>query len=107
MNISKREARAILEAIKSELANALSPDQLYLSRVAERLKSYLNQSSREEEAIAYARNQTTDDLEIDDEPATSLSEAAHGGDGGCWVAAWIYVPAAELTPESDRDNPRA
>jgi hypothetical protein len=29
-----------------------------------------------------------DDLEIDDKPCFSPAD-----DGGCWVSAWVYVPA--------------
>lgn len=36
--------------------------------------------------IALAREQATDELEIDDDPVLSR------GDEGCWVSAWIWVP---------------
>jgi hypothetical protein len=106
MNISKREAAAVERAIAGEALNGLNPSHELLSAVVTRLRAYLNQTQREEEAIAYARKLADDDLEIDDEPATSLSEGVQGDEPGCWVAAWVYVSPDELTPESDRDNPR-
>lgn len=43
-----------------------------------------------EDAIQKARKQwTSDDLEIDDKPSVSVA------DGGCWVAAWVWVPMEE------------
>jgi hypothetical protein len=36
--------------------------------------------------IAEAREQATDDLEIDEKPYLSV------GEGGVWVSAWIWVP---------------
>ncbi len=40
-------------------------------------------------AIAVARQQCNDELEIDDEPLLSDSE------NGVWVGAWIYVPTQQ------------
>lgn len=43
-------------------------------------------SASDDDYIAAAREQyATDDLEIDDAPATSQA------DQGCWVAAWVWV----------------
>ena len=43
--------------------------------------------------IEFARAQyANDDLEIDDNPATSVAEES----GGVWVAAWVWVADAEL-----------
>ena len=39
------------------------------------------------EQIEKARGQTSDDLEIDDNPEVSA------GDDGVWVQAWVWVPA--------------
>lgn len=106
MNISKREAGYLLALLLSEadadaesrhLPEASANDRAAL---AYRLDAYLNQCPRELEAVAVARNRTTDDLEIDDEPATSLSEQV-GGDTGCWVAAWMYVSPEELEDSDD------
>lgn len=40
-------------------------------------------------AVASARGEANDDLEIDDDPVTSESDV------GVWVSAWIYVPNEE------------
>lgn len=36
-----------------------------------------------------------DDLEIDDNPKVSA-----GDDDGAWVAAWVWVPDDEVTPQA-------
>lgn len=42
---------------------------------------------------------TNDDIEIDDiNPATSK------GDGGCWVAAWVWVADEEARPSDDESD---
>lgn len=106
MNISKREARYLLALLNAEtdsdgesrhLPEASANDRAAL---AYRLDAYLNQCPRELAAIEVARRRTDDDLEMDDEPATSLSEQV-GGDTGCWVAAWMYVSPEELEYSDD------
>lgn len=57
-------------------------------------------SMTDEQIIEAARNAycmgSDNDIEIDDEPA--LSHA----DSGCWVQAWVWVPAPEA-PETEHD----
>lgn len=47
-------------------------------------------------AIMLARYNTNDELEMDDNPATSPN-----AEGGVWVAAWIYVGPDELFPPDE------
>lgn len=51
------------------------------------LLSELGDASHYAGAIATAREETTDDLEIDDKPLVSP-----GADNGVWVSAWVWVP---------------
>lgn len=48
---------------------------------------------RRDDAIGLAREQTDDDLEIDDEPELSPS------DDGVWVAAWIWISNYDIGVE--------
>lgn len=101
MNICKREAGYLLALLNAEtdadgesrhLPEASANDRAAL---AYRLDAYLNQCPRELAAIEVARRRTDDDLEMDDEPATSICEQIDA-DAGCWVAAWMYVAPCEL-----------
>jgi hypothetical protein len=47
--------------------------------------------------IEIARLQTSDELEIDDEPAVSIVDD-NGEGNGAWVAAWVWVGEYELAP---------
>lgn len=38
-------------------------------------------------------------VEIDDGAVVSISDAVGGGDGGAYVAAWVYVEAEEKEPD--------
>lgn len=60
------------------------------------------QLPEEQLAIQVAREKyadpSNDDIEIDDFPATSI------GDGGIWVAAWVWVRDDDAAPFDDGDE---
>lgn len=52
-------------------------------------------NTRDEAYISVAREQTTDDLEVDDIPLVSE------GEGGCFVQAWLWVSDSEIGVTDD------
>lgn len=70
-----------IETVAQVLENAgLGPSSATLVSCAP------HEASANDRAIARAREQATDELELDDEPRTSRSE------GGTWVQCWLWVP---------------
>lgn len=81
MTLLRQDTASLVRKLK-----ASEPYEQTLENVADRLDAIKLEAVAHAEVIQEARNiHTSDDLEIDDEPELSI------GEGGIWVAAWVWV----------------